>query len=244
MTKTTVVIWLKKSFDLHNKIKKMPKHRGELSLSSKYPPTDMLFEGIYHDKMIKFALPIQIDSVHSSDVPKTWASCFVDHGNHSRTVFENEQLGLIENCLECWVELSHLIQTCNCKSVNETEWLNRVCDAKKIPWLSYWTMFPIHTPIIEELVNHTFVHQRRTQQCQARRCCERLRFASCTSTRLGTNVCDPNTQNKPSNVDLESRTSPANEAYWKRPSLQSSIWISNMTEVPVIAGLIDATYQS
>ena len=93
MTKTTVVIWLKKSFDLHNKIKKMPKHRGELSLSSKYPPTDMLFEGIYHDKMIKFALPIQIDSVHSSDVPKTWASCFVDHGNHSRTVFENEQLG-------------------------------------------------------------------------------------------------------------------------------------------------------
>ena len=44
-------------------------------------------------------------------------------------------------------------------------------------------MFPTHIPRIEALVNLPFVNLRQAKLFQTRHCCEKLRFASCTSTK-------------------------------------------------------------
>ena len=129
-------------------------HRGEHSLCQNIRQMIRCWYVFYHDRMIQSRppkKPIQIDPVHFSDVPKVWRFVLCWSLGSRPHCLRKCKVGLGENCWGCWVEQSQWIQTCDCQCVNETERLVRVCDVQSFPWLSYWTMFPKHTPIIEEL---------------------------------------------------------------------------------------------
>ena len=152
-------------------------------------------------------------------------------------------VGLSEDCLECWAERGQLIQIHNCKNVNETEWLFRVRDAQGFRWLAYCVMFSMCTPNIEELANHPHVNLRQEKWYQTLHCCEKLRFASCTSTKWEQTCVWSNTHSEPPDVELESRESRATEASWNEPSLQSSIWFPTWQNC-IFFGHTVVTYQS
>ena len=59
---------------------------------------------------------------------------------------------------------------------------------------------------------------------------------------MGTNVCDPNAHSEPPDVDFEFRKSPANEASWNKPGLNSANLIFHMTDLPGVFGLFDVIY--
>ena len=106
--------------------------------------------------------------------------------------------------------------------VRRKEWLFRVCDAQSFPWLAYWMSFQ-DIPQIEELVIHRNVNLRRAKKADSALLWE---TAVCFLHvhEVGTNVYGPKTHSKPPDVDFFSRKSPANEASWNKPSLQSSVW--------------------
>ena len=186
--KAADIIWSIRLSELPRCQQWMPPQCGEDSLCQKICQliccSHVFWSKIEWSRFTLSNKPIQIDSVRSRDVLQVWASSFFDHLNHCRSVFEYVESSWVWTVGNVgWYVVNWLIKKC-CQNVSETEWLFRACVAQSFPWLAYWIVFPRHIPQFEELVIHPHVNLRQTKKNQTLHCCEKLRFASCTSTKL------------------------------------------------------------
>ena len=117
--------------------------------------------------------------------------------------------------LECWMEHGQSYQmACYRQNAN--------IDANNFPKHSFAKVFPRHHPIIVMRVclRH-FWNLCLAKTFLTRHSCEKLRLAFCTFMRSGTSVCGPKTHNTRPDFVPEPCKSPAKDASWNNPSLQS-----------------------